>query len=85
MSKTTTSAFDPDRGEIPAEPGDDLVFVFSGFKLNMNFFYKDEKFDEDSARETLLSMSKEIWIDKTYVDFEGTKFGNVFLKKEGWE
>lgn len=29
-------------------------------------------------------MSKQIWIDKTYVRFEGTRYRNTFLREEGW-
>ena len=84
MSKTTTSAFDPEYLGPPAKQGDDLVFVFSGFNLNMNFFGQDDDFDEDFARRALLSMSEKICIDKTYVAFRGTKFKNVFVWEEGW-
>lgn len=38
MSKTTTSAFDPDYMGPPVRPGDDLVFIFSGFGLGIEFF-----------------------------------------------
>ena len=38
MSKTTISAFDPDYTGLPAHPGDDLVFIFSGFGLGIEFF-----------------------------------------------
>lgn len=38
MSKTTTSAFDPDYMGPPAHLGDDLVFIFSGFGLGIEFF-----------------------------------------------
>lgn len=38
MSKTMISAFDPDYMGLPAHPGDDLVFIFSGFGLGIEFF-----------------------------------------------
>ena len=57
MSKTTTSAFDPDYFGPPAKRGDDLVFVFSGFMLGVDFLLKDEDLDEDAAREELLRMA----------------------------
>lgn len=85
MSKTTTFAFDPDAGGLPAEEGDDVVFVFSGFKLNIEFFVDDEGFDEGKARAELESMAESVWIDRTYVAFKGTKFKNVFLKEKGWD
>lgn len=84
MSKTTTSAFDHDYIGLPACPGDDLVFVFSGFALEMEFLDRNEDLDEDSARKELASMAEEIHIDKTYVAFDGTKYRNTFLREEGW-
>ena len=83
MSKTLISAFEPNSG-IPAKPGDDLIFVFSDFKLNITFFNENDDFDENKVKKFLKLISKEIWIDKTYVDFEGTKYKNVFLKEDGW-
>lgn len=84
MSKTTTSAFDPDYIGPVARPGDDLVFIFSGFRLEMEFLNRDETFDENEARAALISMAEKICIDKTYVAFKGTKFKNVFIREEGW-
>lgn len=83
MSKTTTSAFDPEWLGEPARPGDDLVFVFSEFQLEIDFL--GGGLDEDAAREELLAMAEKICIDKTYVDFKGTKYRNVFLREEGWD
>ena len=85
MSKTTTSAFDPDYMGPPACPGDDLVFIFSGFGLGIEFFNQDKDFDEDTARQALEHMAEKIYIDKTYVAFKGTKFKNVFIREEGWD
>ena len=84
MSKTTTSAFDPDYMGPPAHPGDDLVFVFSGFEIEMEFFEQDKDFDEDVARCELTDMAEKICIDKTYVSFKGTKFRDTFIKEDGW-
>lgn len=81
MSRKQTSASDHD---VPAEPGDDLVFVFSGFGLNVNFLSEDPGFDRDQAKRDLLQMAEEIRIDKTYVSFEGTRYKNVFLREDGW-
>ena len=85
MSKTTTSAFDPDYMGPPACPGDDLVFIFSGFGLGIEFFNQDKDFDENTARRALERMAEKIYIDKTYVAFKGTKFKNVFIREEGWD
>lgn len=85
MSKTTISAFDPDYMGPPARPGDDLVFIFSGFRLEIEFFGQSKDFDEDAARQALMYMAEKICIDKTYVAFKGTKFKNVFIRKEGWD
>lgn len=84
MSKTTTFASGFDCAGKPAKPGDDLVLVFSGFTLCMEFLDYDDGFDERKAAQELEDMAREIWIDKTYVNFEGTKYKNVFLKEEGW-
>jgi len=82
MSKTKTSAYEAD-GDVPARPGDDLVFVFKDVDLRMEF-HGEIDFDEESARRDLLFMAQDIRIDKTYVAFKGTKYENVFLKEEGW-
>ena len=85
MSKTMISAFDPDYMGLPAHPGDDLVFILSGFGLGIEFFDQSEDFDEDAARQILMHMAEKICIDKTYVAFKGTKFKNVFIREEGWD
>ena len=84
MSKTTTSVFDPDYMGPPAHSGDDLVFIFSGFNLGIEFFDQDKDFDEDAARWALACMAEKVYIDKTYVAFKGTKFKNVFIREDGW-
>lgn len=60
------------------------MFVFSGFRLDVDFGGAGGEFNEELARGKLLSMASEIWIDKTYVNFEGTKYKSAFLKEEGW-
>lgn len=84
MSKTTTSAFDPDYMGPLARPGDDLVFIFSGFDLGVEFFDQDRDFDENAARRAFERMAEKVYIDKTYVAFKGTKFRNAFIREEGW-
>jgi len=32
----------------------------------------------------LRTLTKEVWIDRTYVEFDGTKFEKTFLLEEGW-
>ena len=83
MPRTKTSVLEFDDG-IPAEPGDELVFCFSGFRLNIDFDNDDDYYNEDDIISSLQDCAKEIWIDKTYVNFSGTKYKNVFLKEDGW-
>lgn len=40
--------------------------------------------DRKKAFEILKELSGEIWIDKTYVDFKGTRFEKTFLQEDGW-
>lgn len=64
----------------------EIVYVFkdvhADFDMNPNVY--GEK-DAKKIMEILDSLTKEIWIDKTYVDFKGTKFEKTFMYKEGWD
>lgn len=63
----------------------EIVYAFKdvrvNFDLNPNVY--DEK-DVKKVEDALEILSKEIWIDKTYVDFEGTKFEKTFMYESGW-
>lgn len=82
MSIKTTLNFN--YPELPAKPGDDLIFVISGFELEIIFSNKNKTIDEVEAWENLQHIAEEIWIDKTYVKFKGNKYKNTFLKEDGW-
>ena len=64
----------------------DLVFHFIDPKVEIEL--EDGFFDENSEKElvNLINDLKEsIWIDKTYVGFEKTKYSDVFLTEDGWK
>jgi len=63
----------------------EIVYVFRHVcvdcSLNPDVYGEDEK---QKALLILRELTKEIWIDKTYVEFKGTKFEKTFLLEEGW-
>lgn len=63
----------------------ELVYVFKG--VSMLCSVNSEVYDDDDLKKALDQLNivaDEIWIDKTYVDFEGTKFRKTFLLEGGW-
>ena len=63
----------------------ELVYVFLNAPVKCRFDRKS--FSDEQAERALAeaeSLSRKIWIDKTYVDFAGTKFEKTFLSEEGW-
>lgn len=68
------------------KPRIDLIFHFIDPKIDIEV--EDEWFDNDSKNEFIEfieAFKKSIWIDKTYVGFEGTKYSDVFLTEDGWK
>lgn len=68
------------------KPRIDLVFHFLDPKVEVEL--EDGWFDEESEKEFLDlidDLKKSIWIDKTYVDFEESKYSDVFLTEDGWK
>ena len=68
-----------------AEWNGELVYVFKG--VSMLCSVNSDVYDGDglkAALDQLDVIAREIWIDKTYVDFEGTKFKKTFLLEGGW-
>lgn len=63
----------------------EIVYAFKGVPVRCNL-NADAFSDEQVARaeDAVQQLSREIWIDKTYVDFEGTKFEKTFLTESGW-
>jgi hypothetical protein len=69
-----------------AKPRIDLIFHFIDPKVEVEL--EDGWFDEDSEKEIIDlidGLKKSIWIDKTYVGFEETKYSDVFLTEDGWK
>ena len=64
----------------------EIVYAFKDVcaDFDMNPSVYGEK-DAKKIAEILDSLTKEIWIDKTYVDFKGTKFEKTFMYEEGWD
>lgn len=68
------------------KPRIDLVFHFIDPKVQVEL--EEGFFDKDSEREvlkTIENIKRSIWIDKTYVGFDDSKYSDVFLTVEGWE
>lgn len=64
----------------------DLIFHFIDPKVEIEL--EDGFFDEDSEKELVdlvNDLKKSIWIDKTYVGFDESKYSDVFLTVEGWK
>lgn len=64
----------------------DLIFHFIDPKVEIEL--EEGFFDDDSEKEVvdlINNLKKSIWIDKTYVGFETSKYSDVFLTVEGWE
>ena len=68
------------------KPRIDLIFHFIDPKVQVEL--EEEFFDKDTEREvlkTIENIKRSIWIDKTYVGFDDSKYSDVFLTVEGWE
>lgn len=64
----------------------DLTFVFRGVKVSCSL--DPGKFPPDAMKRVQASLAvvtAEIRIDRTYVDYPGTKYTKTFLVNEGWE
>lgn len=62
-----------------------LVFVFKNASVTCNL--NQEVFSKEDAvkiREILKTVTNEIYIDRTYVSFPGSKFKKTFLQETGW-
>jgi hypothetical protein len=62
-----------------------LIVKIIGLKFDIDI--NEEAYDQDKRREIrefVREMSKEIWIDKTYVDFKGTRWSDAFMVEEKW-
>ena len=63
----------------------EIEFIFIGAKINVSF--EDGFFDDDEKKEIqefVHSISKEIAIDKSYVECKQNKRKSTFLIEEGW-
>lgn len=63
-----------------------LVFHFTDVQLDVAL--EEGFFDEESEKEVMSlvdDLRKSIWIDQTYVGYDGSKYSDVFLTVEGWE
>ena len=63
----------------------EIIYVFrdvcADFDLNPDVYGEQ---DAKKISEMLNVLTREIWIDKTYVDFKGTKFKKTFMYEDGW-
>lgn len=63
----------------------DLIFKFS--KINFSISFNNEVFskkDQKRLKSLILNTIDEIWIDRSYVDYNGTKYENTFILEDGW-
>ena len=63
----------------------ELEFILLNVQFDVSF--DEDVFDESERNEIIdfvNSLSHEIPVDKTYVDFKGTNFKDTFLTEEGW-
>jgi len=68
------------------KPTINLVFHFIDPEVEVEL--EDGFFDEESKKETLKAIKdikQSIWIDKTYVGFDDSKYSDVFLTVDGWK
>lgn len=76
-------------GKNPLEaekPAIDLVFHFIDPEVEIEL--EDGFFDDESKKEvlkTIKDIKRSIWIDKTYVGFDDSKYSDVFLTVDGWK
>ena len=77
----------PRRRRAPEGAGKkEYVFTFSCVPVSCKLD-KDEFTEEDRRliSDYLGIASKEVCIDKTYVDFKGTKYRKTFMSEDGWD
>ena len=63
----------------------ELEYIFIGMKFDVEF--EDEVFTEDEKAEIkahVEAMSKKIFIDKSYVEYNGNTRKDVFMLETGW-
>lgn len=64
----------------------DLIFTFKYAKVEVDVdpdVYSDE--DLVLIQQQVDMLSKEINVDKTYVDYKGTKYEKTFMYEDGWK
>ena len=75
MAKKTKEAFKKDH----------IIIVFK--YVNVNVDCNPDDFDEEAServKEIVDHFSTEIWIDRTQVDYPGTKYKKTFITEDGW-
>lgn len=68
-----------------SKPRLDLVFHFIDPRVDVEL---DDQHDGETKEELLAlvdELKQSIWIDKTYVGFEGSKYSDAFLTEDGWK
>ena len=61
-----------------------LVFKHAQLKVSVNPEEYDKETEEKLSR-IVNRAADEIYIDRTYVDFKGTKYEKTFLTEDGWK
>ena len=63
----------------------DMIFSFKGCVVDVEF--QDATYDKKEQNEIKIiikSLSNEFSIDKSYVDFKGSKYEKTFMLEQGW-
>lgn len=72
--------------KVKTAPLNNMLFTFKYASPNVlpdaRFFSEDES---SKLEEAIKLASKEICIDKTYVEFSGTKYEKTFITEDGWK
>lgn len=64
----------------------DLLLVFKHAQLKVSVDSEEyDKETEEKLSRIVNRAADEIYIDKTYVDFKGTKYEKTFLTEDGWK
>ncbi len=62
-----------------------LIINISNLKCNITinkFIYSKDEVDE--IKYIIKSLCKNIWIDKTYVQYKGSRWNDAFIKEKSW-
>ncbi len=68
------------------QPPENLNITLKGMRISIEVdsdFYDDDEYVK--IREIVKRMSRNIWIDRTYVCFKGNRFTDAFINEKEWK